>query len=246
MLAQSDWPPFLDWVPDGFNTWEAWVALGTFTLAFATFWLSRQTRRDVDAATRSAEAARRSAEISERAFAAGIRPMLSQSLLKPPEVVRSGKVVTARVALRNVGSGLALIQRMGWEDLPPGVTLIATASSGAVPADEDTWVIYELSCDNEAEAEALRERLHQDEGGLTVLVRYLDATGGQPTRTQVKMVYSSDTGWRYEQVAVFDGDSPTAFAVLLGRTTIAAVIGQAVEHDQAMPITPHGGTARER
>jgi hypothetical protein len=59
-VTMETFPTWLEWLPDGIESWEALVAIGTIALAGATFYLGWQTRSDVNTSRESVQAAERS------------------------------------------------------------------------------------------------------------------------------------------------------------------------------------------
>jgi hypothetical protein len=183
------------------------TAGGTLVLAAATF-----------ASVRSAN---RSARVTERALLAGIRPVLVPSRLEdPPEKVgfvddhwvrvpggrataeATGDAVYLAISLRNVGNGLAVLDR--WDFHPERARGEDTRRAPEefrrltrdlyVPAgDRGFWqgAIREVDDPMFAAASAaINERRP-----MTIDVLYGDHEGGQRTITRIALLPAGDGGW---------------------------------------------------
>jgi hypothetical protein len=130
----NEFPSWLEWLPDGMESWETLVAIATILvalatdgLASATFVLARQTKNDVGASTRTAA-------VAERSFATSIRPILVNFVESgEPRVRKHGQHdrLEVSVPLRNVGGGLALLLGPSIEVASTGYT--GTAGGGMPP-----------------------------------------------------------------------------------------------------------------
>jgi hypothetical protein len=184
------------------------TAAGTGVLAIATF--------------SSVRSGRRSSAIAERSLLLGLRPVLAPArVTDPPETVRfgDGRLVTVTegmaaverdgdsyyfvIPLRNVGSGLAVLQ--GWR-LTPRTPL--SAEPHPEPADHrrQTRDLYVPAGDTgfwqgavREPDDAFRQGLQEavDEGEtLTVDLLYGDHEGGQLTISRFILTREEDGHWR--------------------------------------------------
>lgn len=191
------------------------TAGGTLVLAVATF-------SSVRFGQRSTRLAERSAAIAERSLLLGLRPVLAPSrVTDPPETVRfgDGRMVSVAhgmaaverdgenyyfvIPLRNVGSGLAVLQAWRLSAEPPLLD-----SPHAEPGDHrpQTRDLYVPAGDtgfwqgairepDDAFREGLREAFLGGEL-LTVDLLYGDHEGGQLTISRFILTREEDGNWR--------------------------------------------------
>jgi hypothetical protein len=198
------------------------TAAGTLVLAVATF-----------AATRSATKASR---FAERSLLAGLRPVLMHAQLDdgkqkigfsdehwvylqgPSAVFELGDdAIYLAVAVRNVGSGIAVLQ--GWHPTP--VRVLGVQEHPALedfrPQTRDLYVApgnlgfwqgaFRDSSDPQFEQFAIAVR---DRTAITVDLLYTDMHGGQRTITRFSFQPAGDDRWlgTVSRVWVLDGPSP--------------------------------------
>jgi len=218
---------------------------------------SYTTLRDVTAASRSAEVAAHAFEAGIRAILADAPPNMGPSVLvawvDPPV---DPTEIEIRVPLRNVGSGLALVQGPSLKLTAEGISWRSRAATTAVPAGEVAWLVFAGSGSTVAQ---LDRDLHENIRQFTVVARCTDMNGNQPIRTRATVAYlpplvpTPDEGrrgsagewrwlgeWRFEAVELFEGESQQPFATLGRSVTVA--LGQVTERDEALPMTPKGGS----
>jgi len=216
----NEFPSWLEWLPDGMESWEALVAIATILvalatggLASATFVLARQTKNDVGASTRTAA-------VAERSFATSIRPILVNFVESgEPRVRKHGQHdrLEVSVPLRNVGGGLALLLGPSIEVASSGYTrLVERADVSAIPAGGEATFVFELECENQATRAALQQEINQR--GFHVTARYRDLDGGQLGRTRARSDHLPSIGWRVTGIELFRDDEAEPFAVLPGRS----------------------------
>ena len=183
------------------------TAGGTLVLAAATF-----------AAVRSAN---RSARVTERALLAGIRPLVLPSRLEDPaekvgflddhwlkvpggraSVDVTDDVIYLAIALRNVGSGLAVLDR--WElyperlrgttaGHPPESFHRLTRDLYIAAGDRGFWQGAFRDPDEPIFAEVAKAVV--DRQPMTVELLYGDHEGGQRTITRFGLIPHTDGGW---------------------------------------------------
>jgi hypothetical protein len=187
---------------------ELGTAVGTLILAIATF-----------AATRSAT---RSARVAERQLAAGIRPLLVSSREQdPPQKIGfadrhyarpEGGRGTAEVAdgviyltmsLRNVGSGVAVLDSWGivpgaaqgvpGERPDPGSFTRLTRDIYVAPNDIGFW--QGAMRDPADPVFAAVRRAVETRDGLTVYLLYRDVEGGQRVISRFSLLPAGDDAW---------------------------------------------------
>jgi hypothetical protein len=190
------------------------TAIGTLVLAVATFSSVRYGQR-------AARIAERSTAIAERALLLGLRPVLVPSrVTDPPEMVRFGEGRMVRVEggtaaveresesyyfvipLRNVGSGLAVLQAWRFVAERPDVD-----STHAEPADHrpQTRDLYVPAGDTGFWQGAIRDaedpfrpglrEAFAAGGVLTVDLLYGDHEGGQLTISRFILTREHDGRW---------------------------------------------------
>jgi hypothetical protein len=191
------------------------TAGGTLVLALATF-------SSVRAGQRSTRIAERSTAIAERALLLGLRPVLAPSrVTDPPEAVRfgDGRVVSVSggmaaverdgesyyfvIPLRNVGSGLAVLQ--AWRLAAQRPELDATHAEPAehreqtrdlyVPAGDTGFWQGAIREPDDPFREGLREAFLAGEL-MTVDLLYGDHEGGQLTISRFILSREEDGHWR--------------------------------------------------
>jgi hypothetical protein len=192
----TDWPTIASLATAG----------GTLVLATATFG--------------SVRSANRAARAAERSLLAGLRPLLVPSRLEdPPEKVGfqdehwvrvPGGRATAEVAeaaiyltmsLRNVGSGIAVLDR--WflhperqgvtEHQPPENFRRLTRDLYIAPGDRGFWQ-GALRDPSDPEFARLRDTI-EGRGPLTVDLLYADYEGGQRVISRFSFLPAGDDGW---------------------------------------------------
>jgi hypothetical protein len=202
--------------------WAAWgTSVGTLVLAGATF-----------AAVRSSN---RSARIAERALLVGLRPVLTPSHPEDPAeqvqfadgrvfevgggraMVRDeGEVIYLAIAVRNVGSGIALLrgyrveaesaERVARDPLGPARHRrgdLAPDPSAFSEQQRDIYIARNsvsfwqaaLRDPGDARYAAAREAI-ATAGRITVDLLYADYEGGQPTITRFVLLPDTDGRWR--------------------------------------------------
>jgi hypothetical protein len=191
------------------------TAAGTLVLAVATFSSVRSGRR-------SAAIAERSTAIAERALLLGMRPVLVPSrVTDPPEIVRfgEGRMVTVDggmaaveydegnyyfvVPLRNVGSGLAVLQAWRFMARRPGADTPHAEPSEHRPQQRDLYVPagdtgFWQGAIRDAD-DPFREGLDEayaDGATVTVDLLYGDHEGGQMTISRFILTREPEGGWR--------------------------------------------------
>ena len=191
------------------------TAGGTLVLALATF-------SSVRSGQRSTRIAERSTAIAERALLLGLRPVLAPSrVTDPPEAVRfgDGRVVSVSggmaaverdgesyyfvIPLRNVGSGLAVLQ--AWRLAAERPELDATHAELAehreqtrdlyVPAGDTGFWQGAIREPDDPFREGLREAFLAGEL-MTVDLLYGDHEGGQLTISRFILSREQDGHWR--------------------------------------------------
>jgi hypothetical protein len=191
------------------------TAGGTLVLALATF-------SSVRSGQRSTRIAERSTAIAERALLLGLRPVLAPSrVTDPPEAVRfgDGRVVSVSggmaaverdgesyyfvIPLRNVGSGLAVLQ--AWRLAAQRPELDATHAEQAehreqtrdlyVPAGDTGFWQGAIREPDDPFREGLREAFLAGEL-MTVDLLYGDHEGGQLTISRFILSREEDGHWR--------------------------------------------------
>jgi hypothetical protein len=191
------------------------TAGGTLVLALATF-------SSVRSGQRSTRIAERSTAIAERALLLGLRPVLAPSrVTDPPEAVRfgDGRVVSVSggmaaverdgesyyfvIPLRNVGSGLAVLQ--AWRLAAERPELDATHAELAehreqtrdlyVPAGDTGFWQGAIREPDDPFREGLREAFSAGEL-MTVDLLYGDHEGGQLTISRFILSREQDGHWR--------------------------------------------------
>jgi hypothetical protein len=191
------------------------TAGGTLVLALATF-------SSVRSGQRSTRIAERSTAIAERALLLGLRPVLAPSrVTDPPEAVRfgDGRVVSVSggmaaverdgesyyfvIPLRNVGSGLAVLQ--AWRLAAQRPELDATHAEPAehreqtrdlyVPAGDTGFWQGAIREPDDPFREGLREAFLAGEI-MTVDLLYGDHEGGQLTISRFILTREEDGHWR--------------------------------------------------
>jgi hypothetical protein len=191
------------------------TAGGTLVLALATF-------SSVRSGQRSTRIAERSTAIAERALLLGLRPVLAPSrVTDPPEAVRfgDGRVVSVSggmaaverdgesyyfvMPLRNVGSGLAVLQ--AWRLAAQRPELDATHAEPAehreqtrdlyVPAGDTGFWQGAIREPDDPFREGLREAFLAGEL-MTVDLLYGDHEGGQLTISRFILSREEDGHWR--------------------------------------------------
>jgi hypothetical protein len=191
------------------------TAGGTLVLALATF-------SSVRSGQRSTRIAERSTAIAERALLLGLRPVLAPSrVTDPPEAVRfgDGRVVSVSggmaavecdgesyyfvIPLRNVGSGLAVLQ--AWRLAAQRPELDATHAEPAehreqtrdlyVPAGDTGFWQGAIREPDDPFREGLREAFLAGEL-MTVDLLYGDHEGGQLTISRFILSREEDGHWR--------------------------------------------------
>jgi hypothetical protein len=191
------------------------TAGGTLVLAIATF-------SSVRSGQRSTRIAERSTAIAERALLLGLRPVLAPSrVTDPPEIVRFGEGRTVSVEggmaaverdgdnyyfvipLRNVGSGLAVLQAWRFKAQRPE---IGTPHAEPVEHRPQTRDLYVPAGDTGFWQGAIREpddpfREGLDDAflagdDLTVDLLYGDHEGGQLTISRFILTREQDDHWR--------------------------------------------------
>lgn len=231
--AQHTWPTWLDWVPEGLDTWEAWVAIGTLALATVTARLVAGTRSDVRAATRSAEA-------SEAALAAGLRPLLVEvprgqfirarrfmdqdvedDLADVEADVWDDRELLIEVPLRNAGAGIALVGAPQLEIEAGPLTWSGVGLHTVVPPGELTRLDFTGTWHDREATLAGAATINADGATFTVSVPYTDVEGRQGTTTRVtvtRRVNEDDDFWIVDSVEFMRDGETTPFARLTARS----------------------------
>ena len=232
--AEHTWPTWLDWVPEGLDTWEAWVAIGTLALAAVTARLVAGTRSDVRAATRSAEA-------SEAALAAGLRPLLVEvprgqflrgQRLMGQEVqddladieadVWDERELLIEVPLRNAGSGIALVGAPQLEIEAGPLTWTGVGLHTVVPSGELTRLDFTGTWPDRAATLAGAATIGANGATFTVSVPYTDIDGRQGTTTRVtvsrRIRDDADDYWVVDAVEFVREGEAEPFARLTARS----------------------------
>jgi hypothetical protein len=184
------------------------TAAGTLVLAIATF-----------SAVRSGQ---RSTRIAERSLLLGMRPVLAPArVTDPPEVVRfgEGRMVSVEggmaavehdagnyylvIPLRNVGTGLAVLQAWRLQSRRPDLRTPHAAPAEHRPQTRDLYVPagdtgFWQGAIRDAD-DPFREGLDdafRDAGILTVDLLYGDHEGGQLTISRFIVTREEDGNWR--------------------------------------------------
>jgi hypothetical protein len=186
--------------------WEvaalAFTGFSTLALALATFGL--------------AQPAQRSARVGAEAFSASIRPIIADEPEgKPRTRMSTGnyRAVSLEVRLRNVGTGLAVLEQGRLlSTIPPGATVSATSGALAVPAGDGFPLTVEVEFDDAGQARSYEQSLQSS--GFEVEVKYRDMNGDQPSRTTVKATHHAHHGWQHTDVSLFRGDATKPYARL--------------------------------
>lgn len=186
LAGQTDWPSWLHWIPHGLRTWEAWVAIGTLTLAamtgalaIASWRLAARTEQDVRASTRSADAA-------EAAFAMSTRPCLFEVPIGrylrqvPSNTIISGATgyhevdeadididvyddkLLIEIPLRNAGQGIAFLGEPTLEIDVGGRAILGVTLSTAVAPGELTRLDFQVKWETPEEANPYKAPLSAD------------------------------------------------------------------------------------
>jgi hypothetical protein len=191
-----------------------WVTISALGTAGGTLVLAAATFASVRSANRAARA-------TERALLAGIRPVLVPSRLQdPPEKVgfvddhwlkveggraaadATGDAVYLAIALRNVGNGLAVLDRWDFHaervvgDRPhrPVESFRRLSRDLYVPAgDLGFWQGAFRDPDDPALAAATTAI--NDRQAMTIDILYGDHEGGQRTVTRIVLLPRDDGGW---------------------------------------------------
>jgi len=215
----ADWPTIASLATAG----------GTLVLAVATF-------SSVRSGQRSTRIAERSTQIAERALLIGLRPVLVPSrVTDPPEAVRfvEGRLVTVHggmaaverdgenyyfvIPLRNVGTGLAVLQGWHVSALRPRAEdryadpaeFRRQARDLYVPAGDTGFWQGAVREPDDRFREGLREAFLAGEL-LTIDLLYGDHEGGQRTISRFVVAREDDGQWRCSVVRhwVLEGVDP--------------------------------------
>ncbi len=209
----------------------ATVLLAGFTalLALVTSRSIAATRREAGIAEAALAIAKRDADISEQALEASWRPRLVDvpwGQYRVPDSIRGHydlatvivhkldqtSATRVEMPLRNIGTGPAIIKGAGLSvDSDVGWSG-ASISRTIVAPDELTRIRFDVPHDR-AELQPMLDTL--DQGNRTVLidVAYTDQGGTRTYRSQAHLHHTATSGWRVRQVALFDGDAKTPFAM---------------------------------
>jgi hypothetical protein len=229
----TEFPSWLDWLPDGMHSWEAMVAISTAVLAFATFYLGFQTRGDVRSSRRAADAASASASVAQQALTSSVRPILVSVVDGGEPRVGPGRGpsdLVVSVALRNVGAGLALLEGPALEIASQDYTRWeSTISASAIPVGESARFSFALLSHSAAARVELESQIHRD--GFAVVAQYRDMDGNQPGKTRAECKYDRTSGWSVTQIQLSGAASEEPFAVLPGRSVTIRVADQGVGED---------------
>jgi hypothetical protein len=184
------------------------VAVGTLLLAGATFWLGRSTRRMAKETHEEAEAVRlevnvatRQVEVSKAAYQAAIMPWLvvslyadvSSELRRHVDVFEYGEFTECKIAVQNIGNGLAVIPEGGVKVMPlkgdAGVYVLeGSAMPPSIGVGQTSMIRFSILKNSAAHPQMsldlFAERTSSSPGGLVVEVKCTDATGGQPVRVR--------------------------------------------------------------
>jgi hypothetical protein len=212
------------------------VAAATALLAGFTALLALMTSRSIAATRREAgiaeaalAVAKRDADISEQALETSWRPRLVDvpwGQYRVPDTIRGqydlatvtvhrldqSPATRVEIPLRNIGTGPAIIKGAGLSvDSDVGWSG-ASISRTIVAPDELTRIRFDVPHDR-AELQPMLDAL--DKGNRTALidVAYTDQVGTRTYRSQAHLHKSETSGWRVRQLALFDGDSKTPFAM---------------------------------
>jgi hypothetical protein len=245
-VVTEEWPSWLDWLPSGLHTWDAWVAIGTLGLAFATIGLALSTRRLAARTQQDVEVATRSALAAERGLAIGVRPLLADVPIGTflqgrqmgqheyqedvadidVDVYVDEAQVEIKVPLRNVGAGLALlagpqldidVERLSWR---------AVAQQTAVPSGDLTRLDFYGTWPDVETAGAQGVRLEENAFEFSVQVSYTDLNGEQETVTRAVLRHrltEEDDDWYIERIEHQWTAGKGPFAVLSGRAHGVAI-----------------------
>ena len=208
----------------------ATVVLAGFTalLALMTSRSIAATRREAGIAESALAIAKRDADISELALEASWRPRLVDvpyGQYRVPDAMGQSdlaRVIVARlpgppatrveIPLRNIGTGPAFIQGAALSvdseaDLSGG-----SISRTIVAPQELTRIRFDVPRDR-AELQPIVNSLDKGDRAVLIEVKYTDQGGGRTYRSQAHLHLTAPSGWRVRQVALFDGDSRTPFAM---------------------------------
>ena len=199
-----------------------WPTIASLATAGGTLVLAAATFSSVRFGQRSARIAERSTSIAERALLLGLRPVLAPArVTDPPEIVRfaEGRMVSVDggmaaverdgenyyfvIPLRNVGSGLAVLQawRLSAEepklDSPHAEPSEHRLQSRDlyVPAGDTGFWQGAIREPDDPYREGLREAFLAG-GILTVDLLYGDHEGGQLTISRFILTREEDGNWR--------------------------------------------------
>jgi hypothetical protein len=201
------------------------MGLATFVLAYQTWRLARQTRLSVDASTRLGETAERQlieadaqTKLARLALESSVRPILADLPLGsgPARVTHTkgevtgkdkahviisneGEYVLCSLALRNVGSGVALIRGLGLR-FDNDLGWSGKQTKAAVPPGEHTRFTFEIPKDRPELQEPLQEVLQHR---VTLEVSYTDVNGGQATITRAHVAQVGSGLIRVRQISLF-------------------------------------------
>lgn len=214
------------WVRHHLDVWDAWVAIGTISLAVATAYLARQTRDEVKAATRELD-------LTQRSFESSTRPVLvevpQQTFMESWQDIRAGgsrqrerdraDVIVStgqgelycRLPIRNVGTGLAVVRRaeMGW--MAPAISW-SVAIPGAIPPNEIAYARF-----NAASPDAAAQELAEGAETFQVTITYSDLAAVRIAKTVFLVSRMKPPGWAVVEVRLYAGDQSDPFVTLSPR-----------------------------
>lgn len=213
-----------DLVPEGLESWDAWVAIGTLALAVTTAWLAFQTRGLARKTQAEVDATLSQVSVSRDAFEASTRPVIVDVPPASDHVDVShddaGRL-HVQVPCRNAGAGLALVTSLAldWPESPEAWSGVATHT--AIPPGEYSRLDFAAALGSERAAQEFVTRIGAGQT-FTAEIGYTDVGGGQPARTRVVCAFRGDAGdedWTVDRIELFVGAEPEPFAILTGRTS---------------------------
>ncbi len=208
------------------------LAAATVCLAAGTFWMALETRKLAAHSEREVEVAHQQLDVATDALRASIRPWLSE--LPPtadrddrlPYIMEDSGEQKISIPLRNVGNGIALIEK-GSVKLWPAERVkngIATYQDGEaeapiVPPGGDTSLDFKL---RQRPADQSWYELYTASGAnvqdneFVVSVRYTDVNGGQPVQAKIHIRHGKVTLWHIAEIEYYHSTDSIPFAVAGG------------------------------
>ena len=220
-----------DWLDRTFDDWNAWVAIGTLSLAAATAWMGWQTRRVAAISAIHADAALDSAHTSRSALESSIQPVLvdvpsGTDVQKEPvqyenmtlnigrseiQVHQAGEDLYCSVPLRNGGRGVALIGEVGlrWSDIE--TPWLGRASLLAVPPGQLTRLRFSLPGRDPRAARAVA--VITQTASFSVEVRCTSVAGLPQPWTRVDYARTDAGDWEARRAVLLQPGGTTPIAI---------------------------------